>query len=113
MNIRPIVCRPGQAQNLIAGDSVVVLRRARLGPARRRSTEGQRRSTAKSLVNDAVALGEFEQLLPLFRIGIGVDCNRQPDRLESDGRISGDPERAPKFEVPHGSHATAAQLNTQ
>ncbi len=61
-----------------------------------------RRSVPDGLVDDAVALGQLEELVePLLR-RVGVDREGQPDLRETDRRFLVDPERAAKIEIALG-----------
>src|SRR5690242_10846870 len=57
------------------------------------------RAALERLVDDAVALGELEELVELVLWRVGVQIEAQANGRKTDRRILGDPERAAKVEV--------------
>src|SRR6202166_3396991 len=63
-----------------------------------------RRSAADRLIDDAIALGELEQLVELVLRHVGGDVEAQANLRQGDRRLLGDAERAAKIEIAFGRH---------
>src|SRR5262249_15013767 len=57
------------------------------------------RPALDGLIDDAVALGELEQLIELFLRRIGVDIEAEPDLRKADRRVLGDAERTAEIQI--------------
>ena len=72
-----------------------------------------RRRVADCLQHDAIALGEFDQLLPLLLRRVGVEIEAQPDRAKAHRRILRHAERAAEVEVAFGSDGGISSTESQ
>src|ERR1700730_1412102 len=70
-----------------------------------------RRSIFQCLIDDAITLGEFEKLIELVLLNVGVDVEGEADLREADRRLLGDAERAAEIEIAFGRHRAGFQGN--
>jgi len=70
-----------------------------------------RRAAADGLINHAIALREFQELIEFLLRRISVDIERESDLREADRRILGDAEGAAEVEIAFGRHSARAQRN--
>jgi hypothetical protein len=61
------------------------------------------------LIDDAVALGQLQQLVELFLRGVGVDGEAQPDLREADQGVLGDAKGTAEIEVALGADGRRRQ----
>ena len=80
-----------------------------------RSAPGQRaaqfRAVVQGLEDDAIALGQLQQLVELLLRRVGVDLEAQADRPEADRRRLVDAERAAEIEIALGLDDAVAQID--
>jgi hypothetical protein len=69
--------------------------------------------TLNCLVNDAIALSQFQQLIELLLAYVGVDGEAQTYAGETDRHVLGDPEGAAKIEVAFGRHGCVPQWDVK
>ena len=60
---------------------------------------------------DAPATGRAAQGRELFRGGVGIEFELEPDALEADRHVFGHPKRSAKIQVALGTHRTAPQIH--
>src|SRR5262245_13047890 len=70
-----------------------------------------RRRPPKRLVDDAIALGQANELLELVFGSAGVELEMKSDALESDRRALVDAQSAAKVELSLGTSDPSAQLD--
>src|SRR5690242_17975706 len=70
-------------------------------------------AAADGLINNAISLGQLEQLIELVGRGIGVEVEPQPDLRKADRGLLGDAERAAKIEIAFGRHRSGTQWNVE
>src|SRR5262245_66131202 len=71
------------------------------------------RPALERLINDAVALGELEQLIELVLWSLGVDLEAQADRRKANRRILRHAERAPEVEIALGCDLAGFERNVE
>src|SRR5262249_34829855 len=71
------------------------------------------RSAFDGLINDAVALGQLEQLIKLVLRGIGIEIEAQPDLREADRCVLGNAERTAEIKVAFGRYLSGFKRNIE
>src|SRR6185503_19020272 len=72
-----------------------------------------RGSPGDRLENDAITLGQLEELPPLLLPRVGIEVDREQDPGEPDRRLLAHAERAAKVEVPFGPERPAAHRHPE
>src|SRR5580698_5609804 len=72
-----------------------------------------RRSVFQCLIDDAITLGEFEQLIELVLVRVGVDIKAQANLRKANRRILGDAERAAEIEITLSRDGGGLEWNLQ
>src|SRR5580693_7357019 len=71
------------------------------------------RAAFDGLVDDAVALGELEELIELLLARVGVDRKGEPDLREADRGILGDAEGAAEIEIALGRNGAGRERDRE